>query len=95
MSEQETNDFKKYTQELKLVVGLGWALIAGAFGLGIWVATLELRQSSVADRVLDHDTSLKNHGTELNMIHVKQAVNASDLAYIRSAIDRIEKKVSP
>lgn len=95
MSEQDHQDIEKYIGTLKWVVGLGWALIAGAFGLGIWVATLEIRQTTFSDRIIDHDTSLKNHGTELNLIHVKQAVNASDLAYIRSAIDRIEKKVSP
>lgn len=95
MSEQDHQDIEKYINTLKWVVGLGWALLVGAFGLGIWVATLELRQASASERLLDHDASLKNHGTELNMIHVKQAVNASDLAYIRSAIDRIEKKVSP
>jgi len=57
------------------------------------VTTLEIRQSNFISKMMEHEMSLKNHGTELNLIHVKQAVNASDLAYIRSAIDRIEKKI--
>lgn len=93
MSDQEEHTVQKYIGTLKWVVTLGWALIAGAFAIGIWVANQEIRISSFHDKIIDHEVSIKNHGTELNMIHVKQAVNQSDLLYIRSAIDRIEKKI--
>jgi hypothetical protein len=93
MSEDQHNDLEKYIGTLKWVVGLGWALLAGAFGLGLWVATLEIRQASFTNKIFDTEVQIKSHASEINAIHVKQAVNASDLTYIRNTIDRIEKKL--
>ena len=93
MSEEQHDDLEKYIGTLKWVVSLGWALLAGAFGLGLWVATLEIRQTSFTNKIFDTEVQIKNHSSELNAINVKQAVNASDLTYIRNTIDRIEKKL--
>lgn len=93
MSDEQLHDFEKHLDSLKWVVATGWALIAGAFALGIWVATLEIRTSSVSARLTDHDLSIKSHAAELNTVAVRQAVNTNDLAYIKATVDRIEKKM--
>jgi len=93
MSEEQIEEFEKHLDSLKWVVAVGWALLAGAFALGIWVATLEIRTAGFHAKLMDHDISIKNHGTELNGVAVKQAVNSNDLAYIKATVDRIEKKM--
>lgn len=93
MSEEKFAEIESRLDVLKWIVGLGWALIASAFALGVWVATLEIRQSSFSARLTDSEISIKNHGTEINSLHVKEAVHGSDLAYIKAAVERIEKKL--
>lgn len=95
MSEEQIHDFEKHLDSLKWVVAVGWALLAGAFALGIWVATLEIRTTGLAAKLLEHDVNLKQHATELSAVAVRQAVAANDLAYIKASVDRIETKVGP
>lgn len=95
MSDHDIEELEKYLGTLKWVVGLGWALLAGAFALGVWVASLEIRQSAFTDKIFDHEVALKNQSGEINSLHIKQAVNGNDLAYIKAAVERIEKKVTP
>jgi len=95
MSDEQIHDFEKHLDSLKWVVAVGWALLAGAFALGIWVASLEIRQSGFSSQLMEHEISIKNHGTELNGVAVRQAVNSNDLQYIKATVDRIEKKIVP
>ncbi len=80
---------------LKWIASLGWCLLAGAFALGVWVATLEIRTGSSVDKLIEHDVMIRNHGVEINGLHVNEAKVGSDLSYIKLAVERIEKKVSP
>ena len=95
MSDEQIHEFEKHLDTLKWVVAVGWALLAGAFGIGIWVATLEIRCSAFSDKIMEHEVNIKNHGSELNGMAVRQAVNSNDLAYIKATVDRIEKTVKP
>lgn len=95
MSDEQIHNFEKHLESLKWVAAVGWGLLAGAFGIGIWVATLEIRTSAFSARLVDHEVSIKNHATELNGVAVRQAVNSNDLQYIKATVDRIEKKVQP
>ena len=93
MSDQEEHDIAKFIGTLKWVVTLGWALLAGAFSLGIWATSLQLGQAELRAKMIEQGLDVKNHHSELNTLHVKQAVNQSDLTYIRTTLDRIEKKL--
>ena len=42
MSEEQHDDFESRLKTLDIVVKLGWALLAGAFALGVWVATIQI-----------------------------------------------------
>lgn len=93
--EARLEEFKDGLGLLKWIASLGWCLLAGAFALGVWVATLEIRTGNAANKLLEHDISLKNHGTEINSLHVNEARVGSDLSYIKSAVERIEKRMTP
>lgn len=93
MSEERFAELEKRLEILKWIARLGWALIAGAFGLGLWVAKLELAQTNFGVRLLETEIAVKNHGTEINSIHVSEARTGTDLAYIKAALERIEKKL--
>lgn len=95
MSNEQIQDFEKHLDSLKWVVAVGWALLAGAFALGIWMSSLEIRQAGFSKTLMEHELNIKNHGTELNGVAVRQAVNSNDLQYIKATVDRIEKKIVP
>jgi hypothetical protein len=73
MSDENYADLESKLKVLDLVVKLGWGLIAGAFAIGVWVATLEIRQSGFSGFLHEHDLSIRNHGTELNRVSIWQA----------------------
>ena len=78
---------------LKWIAALGWGLLIGAFMLGIWVATLEIRQSTYGERLIDHESGIKALGGEAHKTAVNQAEFAKDLAYIKASVERIETRV--
>ena len=63
MSDELAEDFEKRLKTLDIIIKLGFALLAGAFGLGVWVATLEWRQGVLMQDVDSHDKTL----SEFNM----------------------------
>lgn len=93
MSDDKIAELEEKLGLLKWVVGLGWALLVGAFGLGVWVAKLEIEKQASDRRLLDHETSIKAIGLDLNAVHISEARVGSDIVYIKSALDRIEKKL--
>jgi hypothetical protein len=93
MSDEQEHDIAKFIGTLKWVVTLGWALLAGAFSLGIWATSLQLGQAELRAKLVEQGLDVKAHHSEINSINLKQAVNQSDLAYIRTTVDRIEKKL--
>lgn len=93
MSDEQLQEFEKQLGLLKWVAGLGWALLVGAFGLGIWVATIQLTQNNHSDRLIDQALDIKNHGMEINLLHVQEARVGNDLLHIKATLERIEKKL--
>lgn len=93
MSDEKMAEFERQLGMLKWIAGLGWALLVGAFGLGVWVATIQLAQTSQHAILLEHTSSIKQHSIEINMLHVQEARVGTDLAYIKETLSRIEKKL--
>ena len=79
---------------LKWIAALGWGLLIGAFMLGIWVATLEIRQTTYGERLIDHEAGLKALSGESHKAAVNQAEFAKDLAYIKASVERIENRIT-
>jgi len=79
---------------LKWIAALGWGLLIGAFMLGIWTATLEIRQSTYGERLIDHEAGIKTLSGEAHKTAVNQAEFARDLAYIKASVERIENRIA-
>jgi hypothetical protein len=88
MSEEQEEDLKGKLQSLDLIVKLGWALIAGAFGLGVWVATIEQRVSYLtgAEAVQQQ----KTHRLEIN-----ESATAEKINNALKILERIDRKLNP
>lgn len=96
MSEFE-KDLELKLSQLGYVVKLGYVLIVGAFALGVWVATIELRtqahsewKESVAPKI-DSLATFKEISTSTHMT----AKDVSDLlSPIRDAIVLADKRIT-
>ena len=77
---------KKLTQ-LSYVVAVGWALLAGAFALGVWVSTLEVRSSR-------HEQAIGDHGARLSELNVFKEVTVASRFTHAHAASMIEPVVS-
>ena len=88
MSEQQTDDFESRLKTLDIVVKLGWALLAGAFGLGIWVATIQIA-------VNENTQSVSAVSPRIRELELKESANNEKLANILKIVDRIDRKLNP
>lgn len=77
MSDEMMEEFESRLKALDVVVRLGRWLLVGAFAIGVWVATLEIRQNAAVAALEDHEEGLKQHEVELHKLTV---LNAESLA---------------
>jgi hypothetical protein len=88
MSEDQQNDFFDRLKTLDLVVKLGWALLAGAFGLGIWVTSIQLEVSNNTRGANSHETRVRD-------LELKESVNSERLNTALKILERIDRKINP
>lgn len=88
MSEDQQNDFFDRLKTLDLVVKLGWALLAGAFGLGIWVTSIQLEVSNNTRGAASHETRVRD-------LELKESVNSERLNTALKILERIDRKINP
>lgn len=96
MSEFEKDLERKLTQ-LGYVVKLGYALIVGAFALGVWVATIELRTQSHSEKLSAVTPKVESLVTfrEISTSTHMTAKDVSDLlSPIRDAIVLADKRIT-
>jgi hypothetical protein len=88
MSEDQQSDFFDRLKTLDLVVKLGWALLAGAFGLGIWVTSIQLELSNNTREATSHETRVRD-------LELKESVNSERLNTALKILERIDRKINP
>lgn len=86
MSTETEEDFIKRLKTLDVIVKLGWGLIAGAFVIGVWVATIQIRMIDQADQLAASEIRLRK--LELN-----DAANDERLKNILTIVDRIDRRL--
>lgn len=82
-------------RSLDIVIKLGWSLIAGAFAIGIWVATIQIA-------VNNHDIALKEAAraraddiAAIKALEIKDSGDTQLLRHIVEKLERIERKLNP
>jgi hypothetical protein len=80
-------------KSLDIVIKLGWSLIAGAFVIGVWVATIQIAvnnhsvalQEAAAARQADHHS--------IRALEIKDSGDTQILRAIVEKLERIERKL--
>lgn len=87
MSDEQRTDFEDRLKTLDIVVKVGWALLSGAFALGIWVATIQI--------AVNENTSAKTSDQiRIRDLELKESANNEKLANILKIVDRIDQKLN-
>ena len=88
MSDEQSADFESRLKTLDIVVKLGWALLAGAFALGVWVATIQIA-------VNENTHSNAAIHPRIRDLELKESANNEKLVNILKIVDRIDRKLNP
>ncbi len=97
MSHEESSAIEALRQTIRWLIGGVVSLLAGAAGVGGWVATQEGRitalaesdRTSVVDRA-EIRGELKSHASIISAVQKDSAVQNRDLQYIREAVTEIK-----
>ena len=87
MSDEQSDDFESRLKTLDIVVKLGWALLAGAFALGVWVAAIQIA-------VNENTSGAAAMQPRIRALELNEATNAERLKNILNTVERIERKVT-
>lgn len=87
MSAEQTDDFSSRLKTLDIVVKLGWAVLAGAFAMGVWVATIQIAVSEAT-----HTTAAVQ--PRIRDLELRESANNEKLANILKILDRIDQKLN-
>ena len=87
ISSQQTSDLSNRLKSLDIVVKLGWALLAGAFAMGVWVATIQIA-------VNENTHTTASVQPRIRELELKESANNEKLANILKILDRIDQKLN-
>jgi hypothetical protein len=87
MSSQQTTDLSNRLKSLDIVVKLGWALLAGAFAMGVWVAAIQIA-------VNENTRTTAAVQPRIRELELRESANNEKLANILKILDRIDQKLN-
>ena len=87
MSSQQTSDLSNRLKSLDIVVKLGWALLVGAFAMGVWVATIQMAVNEATHSAAAVQPRIRE-------LELKESANNEKLANILKILDRIDQKLN-
>jgi hypothetical protein len=87
MSSQQTSDLSNRLKSLDIVVKLGWALLAGAFAMGVWVAAIQIA-------VNENTRTTAAVQPRIRELELRESANNEKLANILKILDRIDQKLN-
>lgn len=80
---------------LDIVVKLGWSLIAGAFAIGVWVATIQINVNNHATAIAQQAHETSEEKASIRALEIKDSADTQMLKHIIEKLDRIETKLNP
>ena len=87
MSEEQTEGFASRLKTLDILIKLGWALLAGAFAMGVWVATIQIA-------VNENTRTTAAVQPRIRELELRESANNEKLANILKILDRIDQKLN-
>lgn len=87
MSSQQTTDLSNRLKSLDIIVKLGWSLLAGAFAMGVWVATIQIA-------VNENTRTTAAVQPRIRDLELRESANNEKLANILKILDRIDQKLN-
>jgi len=87
MSTKQTDDFASRLKTLDILIKLGWALLAGAFAMGVWVATIQIA-------VNENTRTTAAVQPRIRELELRESANNEKLANILKILDRIDQKLN-
>jgi hypothetical protein len=87
MSAEQRDDFTSRLKTLDILVKLGWALLAGAFAMGVWVATIQIA-------VNENTSTTAAVQPRIRELELRESANNEKLANILKILDRIDQKLN-
>jgi hypothetical protein len=77
-----------------LVKGV-WALLCGAFGLGIWVAGIQMEINNHNMELAEARKARQDELASIKALEIKDSADTQILKSIVEKLDRIERKLNP
>ena len=80
-------------KSLDIVIKLGWSLIAGAFVIGVWVATIQIAVNNHAVALQEAAAARQADHLAIRALEVKDSGDTQILKAIVEKLERIERKL--
>ncbi len=87
MSDEQASDFASRLKTLDWVVRIGVGILVGAFGIGVWVSTIQI--------AVNKNTELQESDqARLRSLELSNATESEKLRNILTIVDRIDRKLN-
>ncbi len=80
-------------KSLDIVIKLGWSLIAGAFAIGIWVATIQIAVNNHDIAITEAEKARQGELASIKALEIKDSGDTQILKSIVEKLERIERKL--
>ena len=86
MSEEDSHELHDRLKSIDIMAKAVWALIVGAFGIGVWAATMQSTLNEHEARGLTNQARIRD-------LEIMQAADTEKLKAILQTLERIELKL--
>ena len=95
MNPTQLEELEARLRDLNLVVKVGQGLLFGAFGLGVWVTTIQIKINS-HDQKVDETSKLRTADVAaIRALELKDSADTQLLRSIVEKLDKIDRKLNP
>ena len=95
MNPTQLEELEARLRDLNLVVKVGQGLLLGAFGLGVWVTTIQIKINS-HDQKVDEASKLRTADVaSIRALELKDSADTQLLRSIVEKLDKIDRKLNP
>ena len=91
--EQLEERIESRLKSLDIVIKLGWSLIAGAFAIGVWVATIQIAVNNHQIAIEEAKRARADEMAAVKALELKDSADTQLLRYIVEKLEKIENKL--